>query len=212
MDLDYQHDGEDNVGVGSWWLSALSSSSSFTGPEDFEGNVREGSERSLLMMPRVYAAQRQPHYRQRRQQQQQVQTKPENQEPQPSQQHLSLRGRHYHHQSRHRRTEDVEYWRQRAGWFNDDSKMVQYNNGVYDTYYQAEDDGSGNGSGRSSRRHRSHSYIVKTILKVVCVVVALGQPLPIGTVQEPLTVAIADEKRGNRVQSDGRGRRRQERP
>lgn len=41
-----------------------------------------------------------------------------------------------------RRTEDVDYWRKRAGWFDDDVSMKEFNNGVYDTYYQVDDDGA----------------------------------------------------------------------
>lgn len=70
---------------------------------------------------------------------------------------------------RHRRVEDVKYWRQRAGWFDDDEKMKEYNNGVYDTYYQIDDDQGGHRSGG----RRRHSDMVKTGLKVVCVLVAL---------------------------------------
>ena len=50
-----------------------------------------------------------------------------------------------------RRLEDVDYWRQRAGWFDDDVTMQDYNNGVYDTYYQLGDDD------HATRRHRSGS-------------------------------------------------------
>lgn len=39
-----------------------------------------------------------------------------------------------------RKLEDVDYWRKRAGWYDDDTSMVQFNNGVYDTYYQLDDD------------------------------------------------------------------------
>jgi len=39
-----------------------------------------------------------------------------------------------------RRTEDVDYWRKRAGWFDDDVSMQEFNSGVYDTYYQLDDD------------------------------------------------------------------------
>ena len=39
-----------------------------------------------------------------------------------------------------RRTEEIDYWRKRAGWYDDDISMTEYNNGVYDTYYQIDDD------------------------------------------------------------------------
>lgn len=73
----------------------------------------------------------------------------------------------------HRRAdEQISYWRQRAGWFDDDETMLEYNNGVYDTYYQLDDDGYGSG-GRGGGRRRN-SDIVKQGLKVLCVLVALG--------------------------------------
>lgn len=74
-----------------------------------------------------------------------------------------------------RRLEDIEYWRERAGWFDDDESMKEYNNGVYDAYYQGDD-----GAGRHSRsgggrgRKGSHADVVKTVLKVIIVLVAIG--------------------------------------
>ena len=43
-------------------------------------------------------------------------------------------------QSMLRRLEDIEYWRKRAGWYDDEVSMKEFNNGVYDTYYQLDDD------------------------------------------------------------------------
>lgn len=70
-----------------------------------------------------------------------------------------------------RRTEDIQYWRQRAGWFDDDASMKNYNNGVYDTYYQLDDDGNGR---KSHRYSRQNSSLVKNVLKGVCAVVAFA--------------------------------------
>jgi len=71
-----------------------------------------------------------------------------------------------------RRAEDVDYWRKRAGWFDDDASMKEYNNGVYDTYYQIDDDG------RGSQKHfsvgSSHPDSVKNAIKVLSIVVAIG--------------------------------------
>jgi len=57
---------------------------------------------------------------------------------------------HQHNQQypyRNRRLEDanVDYWRKRAGWADDDESMKSYNQGVYNTYYMG-DDGDGGGS------------------------------------------------------------------
>ncbi|KAL7527925.1 hypothetical protein ACHAWF_005730, partial [Thalassiosira exigua] len=58
--------------------------------------------------------------------------------------------------SRHRRRlEDVDYWRKRAGWADDDESMKSYNQGVYNSYYAGEGDDwafeqGGNSGGGSS--------------------------------------------------------------
>ena len=46
-----------------------------------------------------------------------------------------------------RRLEDVnvEYWRQRAGWADDDETMKSYNQGVYNTYHYGNDSSSNTG-------------------------------------------------------------------
>jgi hypothetical protein len=72
-----------------------------------------------------------------------------------------------------RRTEEIEYWRQRAGWFTDDESMREYNQGVYDTYYELDDNGSGQGQ-RSRLGSSKQKEIAKDVLKVLAVVVALG--------------------------------------
>jgi hypothetical protein len=78
-----------------------------------------------------------------------------------------------HRHAVRRRTEDVDYWRKRSGWFDDDRAMKDYNDGVYDTYYQLDDD--------RSRSHRSggitggaNSDLINTCIKVLAVVVALA--------------------------------------
>mmetsp|Transcript_44421 Transcript_44421/g.107454 ORF Transcript_44421/g.107454 Transcript_44421/m.107454 type:complete len:213 (-) Transcript_44421:2373-3011(-) len=53
-----------------------------------------------------------------------------------------------------RRVEQVDYWKQRAGWFDDDYSMKEYNNGVYDTYYTGN---GGSSSGSSSSGSSSSS-------------------------------------------------------
>lgn len=54
-----------------------------------------------------------------------------------------------------RRVEEVDYWKQRAGWFDDDVSMKEYNTGVYDTYYQEDDAYVGSGGGGSGGGGRS---------------------------------------------------------
>lgn len=75
---------------------------------------------------------------------------------------------------RKRRAEEADYWRKRSGWFDDDASMKDYNNGVYDTYYQLDDEASaknGNVSGFSSD---DNSEMIKLGLKVGSVLMALG--------------------------------------
>lgn len=84
-----------------------------------------------------------------------------------------MNGRH-HNTHKHivrRRTEDVDYWRKRSGWFDDDQAMKDYNDGVYDTYYQLDDDRSHSRSG--AFRGAANSDLVKIIIKGLAVVVAL---------------------------------------
>lgn len=50
--------------------------------------------------------------------------------------HFDVKLRH----SLRRRAEDVDYWRKQAGWYDDDENMKAYNNGVYDTFYNVDDD------------------------------------------------------------------------
>lgn len=71
-----------------------------------------------------------------------------------------------------RRLEDIEYWRKRAGWYDDEVSMKEFNNGVYDTYYQLDDD-------NVNRRHKSgtspvgNSKGLATFLKIGAVVLAV---------------------------------------
>jgi len=60
-----------------------------------------------------------------------------------------------HHRRRRLEDANVDYWRQRAGWADDDETMKDYNQGVYETYYMGDDvsggsDGSYSPSSKSS--------------------------------------------------------------
>lgn len=82
-------------------------------------------------------------------------------------------GRHHdkHRNALRRRAEDVDYWRKRSGWFDDDKAMKDYNDGVYDTYYQLDDDRSHSRSGGFSGA--ANSDLVKNSIKVLAVVITL---------------------------------------
>lgn len=77
-------------------------------------------------------------------------------------------------QSLRRRVEEIDYWRKRAGWFDDDISMREFNNGVYDTYYQIDDDqviaNGGKGGGGGGGRNRG----LNTFLKVASVLLVLA--------------------------------------
>jgi hypothetical protein len=69
-----------------------------------------------------------------------------------------------------RRVEELDYWRKRAGWFDDDESMKEYNSGVYDAYYQTRDSNGGKFSLTSTGKNAD---AIKIILKVIIVLVAL---------------------------------------
>uniref|UniRef100_A0A7R9WP02 Uncharacterized protein n=1 Tax=Craspedostauros australis TaxID=1486917 RepID=A0A7R9WP02_9STRA len=82
---------------------------------------------------------------------------------------------------RSRRTEDVDYWRKRAGWFDDDVAMKDYNEGVYDKYYDADGVSTGKSGGSGSSGEDSggmfsflgESKGFNTFMKIGAVIIAL---------------------------------------
>ena len=62
---------------------------------------------------------------------------------------------HEHEHPSHRRLEDVDYWRKRAGWADDDETMKSYNQGVYNTYYMGDNANAINGSGGRGNNSKS---------------------------------------------------------
>ena len=46
---------------------------------------------------------------------------------------------------------DVDYWRKRAGWMDDDASMSDYNQGVYNTMYGVSGDDDDGATSSSSR-------------------------------------------------------------
>lgn len=74
--------------------------------------------------------------------------------------------------NRLRRAEEIQYWRRRSGWFDDDESMRDYNKGVYDTYYEVDDDV--NGSHTHKRVSGKQNVTAKTVLKVLAALVAIG--------------------------------------
>lgn len=72
---------------------------------------------------------------------------------------------------RRRRVEEAEYWRKRAGWFDDDASMQDYNNGVYDSYYQLDDE---TGDGQKTAMSSAGGSNSELAIKVGLVIVAIG--------------------------------------
>jgi hypothetical protein len=78
-----------------------------------------------------------------------------------------------------RRTEEIDYWRKRAGWFDDDQSMRDFNNGVYDTYYQIDDDAAltqgktTNKVSGESTKHPGLSMFLKVASALIAVAVVL---------------------------------------
>ncbi|KAL7562177.1 hypothetical protein ACA910_017732 [Epithemia clementina (nom. ined.)] len=71
-----------------------------------------------------------------------------------------------------RRLEDVEYWRQRAGWFNDDAAMRDFNDGAYESFYGG--GGGGGKGGKGGLGGGKEAAIFKNAIKIASIIVALG--------------------------------------
>lgn len=73
-----------------------------------------------------------------------------------------------------RRIDEVDYWKQRAGWYDDDISMKEFNSGVYDTYYSANDDnGRHHGGGSRKVSDKTIKLGLKIAAAVAAVVVAV---------------------------------------
>jgi hypothetical protein len=77
------------------------------------------------------------------------------------------------HKNLRRRNEDIDYWRERAGWFDDDVSMKEFNSGVYDTYYHTDDDGAAHRTSSTSAVGGGGQGL-STFLKIGAAIVAVG--------------------------------------
>lgn len=77
---------------------------------------------------------------------------------------------------RRRADEELSYWRKRAGWYDDDQSMRAFNNGVYDTYYQIDDDQVAKKTGTTSKNGAKGAQHpgLSMFLKVASVAVAIA--------------------------------------
>ena len=63
--------------------------------------------------------------------------------------------------------EDVDYWRKRAGWYDDDVSMSEYNNGVYNSYYSIDDDTDDTSSSNNGGQFfKWNSNILSNVAKI----------------------------------------------
>ena len=123
-----------------------------------------------------------------------------------------------------RRTEDIDYWRKRAGWFDDDVSMKEFNQGVSDTYYNLDDDGAahrGKSASTASRgRVSSGSQGLNTFLKIGAAVVAVAFAIllfralsrrtskkKVGTSKSSFSVKNSRSRSRSRARSSSRSRR-----
>eukprot|EP00536_Pseudo-nitzschia_multiseries_P009769 jgi/Psemu1/288670/fgenesh1_pg.282_\ len=72
-----------------------------------------------------------------------------------------------------RRTEEVDYWKHKAGWFDDDVSMKEYNSGVYDTYYYGNESSGSSSSSDGKISDSQLSVGLKIAAAVLSIVVAI---------------------------------------
>jgi hypothetical protein len=81
------------------------------------------------------------------------------------------------HKNLRRRTDEIDYWRKKAGWYDDDVAMQQYNNGQdysgngTSTNSGGDKNGSYNRSGSSGGISMKLKFIAATISIVIAVIV-----------------------------------------
>lgn len=104
--------------------------------------------------------------------------------------------------------EELEYWRKRAGWFDDDVTMQEYNSGVSATYYGIDDDGTPRGSGGHNNGMGRHGKLIINIAAIVIsisIAVLVYRFLTSRRSSPKVAPASTEEKRSS--SKDDRGRR-----
>lgn len=109
-----------------------------------------------------------------------------------------------------RKLEDVEYWRKRSGWYDDDESMREYNSGVYNSYYSIDDDQiSGSSSSSAEGGFGIDAELLKTAGQIcgalvgIVVLVMLIRAITRGSARRKKGDAAASSSTRNK-----RGRRR----
>lgn len=114
-----------------------------------------------------------------------------------------------------RKLEDVNYWRQRSGWYDDDASMMEYNNGVYNSYYSIDDDygdDSTSSSSSSSAGTGFSSDIMSTALTIcgalvgIVVLVMLVQAITRGSARRKVANGDSSTNRSKRGTSRHRSK------
>jgi hypothetical protein len=83
--------------------------------------------------------------------------------------------RHRLRQQSRRRNEDVDYWKQRAGWFDDDQAMQDYNNGVNDANVQLDDnDDKEKGSRGGGQLSSTYLDVTTVVIRSLVILILLG--------------------------------------
>jgi hypothetical protein len=106
--------------------------------------------------------------------------------------------------------EELEYWRKRAGWFDDDVTMQEYNNGVSATFYDIDDDVTPRGSGRHNNGMGSHGKLIINIAAIVIsisIAVLVYRFLTSRRSSPKVAPASTEKKRSSSTSKDDRGRR-----
>ncbi len=120
---------------------------------------------------------------------------------------------------RRRLEDDVSYWRKRAGWFDDDKTMKDFNHGVYDTYYGIDDDRAGHSSstghtkksGGGGNKRFGTALMVKAGVAVAVLVICYLIYRAVtrrGTIEKPNGVAGEGESTKHRSDSSKKSRSR----
>lgn len=107
-----------------------------------------------------------------------------------------------------RRVEELDYWRKRAGWFDDDESMKEFNTGVYDTYYQIDDDqalqSATSGKSKSSSASGAKQKGLNSFLKIASGLLAVALCL---LVLRAITRRVAPAKKASK---EGKSSKRSE--
>merc|ERR1740124_149725 len=93
-----------------------------------------------------------------------------------------------------RELEDVDYWREHSGWFDDDEPMKEYNTGVYTSLYSIDDNEGG--MDLNSNLLRTAGQICGALVGVLILVVLV----------RAFSRTSTSTKKGNRRRSASRSR------